>query len=77
MKEKKKNDIPKRDSFFSLMFKYNKRDYSKDKEEGEKIELEKNDKWALFFSALLVIFLPSIIILGLVVFLTLLIFNLL
>ena len=77
MKEKKKNDIPKRESFFSLMFKYNKRDYSKNEEEGEKIELKKNDKWALFFSALLVIFLPSILILGLVIILALLMFNLL
>ena len=71
-------EIKKREGFFKLFHKYNSdKPYRKRKEELEKeeIKLEKGDGWALFVSGFLTLFLPSILILGLTLFLALLFFR--
>ena len=71
-------EIEKRKGLFKTIGDYNQNDRVKMRQkelEENPIELEKNDRKALLLSAFLVIFLPSILILGIVIVVALLVFR--
>ncbi|MBE6136628.1 MAG: hypothetical protein E7181_05140 [Erysipelotrichaceae bacterium] len=71
-------EIKKREGFFRLFRKYgsNKSYEARQEELGkEEIKLDRKDRWALFFSAFLTLFLPALLILGLTILLALLFFR--
>lgn len=67
-------NIPRREGFFELMSRLNSRPV--DEDTGERIKLEKKDWIALLLSAFYTLFLPSVLVLGIMVALVVLIFQL-
>ena len=71
-------NIDKRPGLFKTIADYNQKNRIKERDkelEENPVELEKNDKKALLLSSVLVIFLPTILILGLIVVVALLVFR--
>lgn len=71
-------NIDKRPGLFKTIADYNQKNRIKERDkelEENPVELEKNDKKALLLSSFLVIFLPTILILGLIVVVALLVFR--
>ncbi len=70
--------MPRRPRYHEIVSKYDKKDpYNEKIKDEEKVELEKKDVPALLLSSFLVIFLPIVLILCLIVFLTLAVLGLL
>ena len=71
-------NIDKRPGLFKTIADYNQKNRIKERDkelEENPVELEKNDKKALLLSSFLVIFLPTILILGLIIVVALLVFR--
>ena len=71
-------NIKNRDGFFKSMVKYNTSDsYNKRQEQLREnpIELEGHDRLAIFISVFLVVILPTLLILGFIIFISFLVFG--